>query len=175
MLTYSGLGVGERGLIWAVITNLCGPSQGGSVGNESACHAGDTSSTPESGRSPGRGMVTHSSILVWGNPKDRGAFWVTIHKVTKSQTRLCRHDWLSTHTRALVYVLSHALYTGLSIFWQESEPDVKTANRFTEKWGNRGNGKVWNFWKCAEINSFGSVQRLILTDIKNAEWCFPAL
>lgn len=45
MLTYSGLGGGGRGLIWAVITNLWGPSQGGSVGSESACHAGDTTAT----------------------------------------------------------------------------------------------------------------------------------
>ena len=152
MLTYSGLGVGGRGLIWAVITNLCGPSQGGSGGNESACHAGDTSSTPESGRSPGRGMVTHSSILVWGIPRTEERFGLQ-----SIRSQRVRHDSADTtdwaHTRSLVYVLAHTLYTGLSIFWQESEPDVKTANRFTEKWGNRGNGKVWNFWKCAEINS----------------------
>ena len=31
------------------------------------------------------GMVTHSSVLAWRIPMDRG---VTIHGVTKSQTRL---------------------------------------------------------------------------------------
>ena len=35
---------------------------------ESACSAGDSSSIPESGRSPGEGMATHSSILAWGIP-----------------------------------------------------------------------------------------------------------
>ena len=34
------------------------------------------------------GMATHSSILAWRIPMDRGAFWVTVHRVAKSQTRL---------------------------------------------------------------------------------------
>ena len=33
-------------------------------------------------------MATHSSILVWGNPMDRGALWATVHRVTMRQTRL---------------------------------------------------------------------------------------
>ena len=33
-------------------------------------------------------MVTHSSILAWRIPMDRGAQRATIHGVTKSQTRL---------------------------------------------------------------------------------------
>ena len=35
----------------------------GSYGEESACNAGDLSSIPGSGRSPEKGMATHSSIL----------------------------------------------------------------------------------------------------------------
>ena len=31
------------------------------------------------------GMATHSSILAWKNPMDRGAWWVTVPGVTKSQ------------------------------------------------------------------------------------------
>ena len=34
------------------------------------------------------GMATHSSILTWGIPRDRGAWWATVHKVAKSWTRL---------------------------------------------------------------------------------------
>ena len=34
------------------------------------------------------GMATHSSILAWRIPMDRGAWWATVHGVTKSQTRL---------------------------------------------------------------------------------------
>ena len=33
-----------------------------------------------------QGMATHSSILVWRIPKDRGAWWATVHGVTKSWT-----------------------------------------------------------------------------------------
>ena len=35
------------------------------------------------------GMATHSSILAWDNPMDRGAWWATVHGFAKSQT------WLS--------------------------------------------------------------------------------
>ena len=35
-----------------------------------------------------KGMVTHSNILLGENSMDRGAWWATIHGVTKSQTRL---------------------------------------------------------------------------------------
>ena len=34
------------------------------------------------------GMATHSSILTWRIPMDRGAWWATIHEVTKSPTQL---------------------------------------------------------------------------------------
>ena len=32
------------------------------------------------------GMATHSSILAWRIPMDRGAWRATVHRVTKSQT-----------------------------------------------------------------------------------------
>ena len=32
-------------------------------------------------------MATHSRILAWKNPMDRGAWKATVHGVTKSQTR----------------------------------------------------------------------------------------
>ena len=34
------------------------------------------------------GMATHSSILAWRIPMDRGAWWATVHGVTESWTRL---------------------------------------------------------------------------------------
>ena len=36
-----------------------------------------------------KGMATHSNILAWGIPMDRGGWGATVHRVTKSQT------WLS--------------------------------------------------------------------------------
>ena len=35
-----------------------------------------------------KGMATHSSILSWRIPIDRGAWQATVHGVTKSQTQL---------------------------------------------------------------------------------------
>ena len=45
--------------------------QGGSVGKESTCNAGDRGDVgliPALGRSTGRDMATHSSILAWRIP-----------------------------------------------------------------------------------------------------------
>ena len=33
-----------------------------------------------------KGMATHSSILAWRIPQTRGAWWVTVHGIAKSQT-----------------------------------------------------------------------------------------
>ena len=59
----------------------------GLFGKESTCSSGDPGSIPESGRSPGEGMTTYSSILAWKNPMDRGAWRLTVHGVTR-----VRHD-----------------------------------------------------------------------------------
>ena len=34
------------------------------------------------------GMATHSSLLAWRIPMDRGAWWVIVHRVAKSHTQL---------------------------------------------------------------------------------------
>ena len=61
----------------------------GSAGKDSACDAGDTGdagSIPGWGRSPGGGNATHSSILAWRIPMDRGAWKATVDSISKSQT-----------------------------------------------------------------------------------------
>ena len=67
---------------------------GGSGGKESTCNAGDLGSIPGLGRSLGKGMATHSSILAWRIPKDRGDWQATVHRVTKRNnlrlfTKIC--------------------------------------------------------------------------------------
>ena len=52
---------------WTRLSDFTFPFSG-SDGNESACSAGDLGSIPGSGRSPGEGMTTHSSILAWRIP-----------------------------------------------------------------------------------------------------------
>ena len=59
---------------------------GGSDSKESACNAGGLGSIPGSGRSPGEGKVYPFQYSCLENPMDRGAWWATVHGVTKSQT-----------------------------------------------------------------------------------------
>ena len=57
---------------------------GGSDSKESSCNVSDLRwEDPLE-----EGMLTHSSILAWRIPMDRGAWWATVHGVAKSQTRL---------------------------------------------------------------------------------------
>ena len=114
-----------------------------SAGKESACKAGNPSSIPGSGRSPGEGigysiqyfwaflvaqmvenpsamwetwvqslsrkdpleegMATHSSILAWRIPMDRGAWRATVHGFTELDTWLS-NEWLSTAQHIYVCV-----------------------------------------------------------------------
>ena len=50
--------------------------------------SGDLGSIPGSGRSPGRGHGNPLQYSCLENPVDRGAWWATVHGVTKSQ-----HNW----------------------------------------------------------------------------------
>ena len=57
-------------------------------GKEPTCNAGDASSIPGSGRAPGGGNGYPLQYSCLENPMDRGAWRVTVHRVTKSWTRL---------------------------------------------------------------------------------------
>ena len=61
---------------------------GGSAGKESAHNAGDLGSVPGLGRSPGEGKGYPFQYSGLENSMDRGAWWATVHGVTKSQTQL---------------------------------------------------------------------------------------
>ena len=49
----------------------------------SACNAGDVGLIPGLGRCPGEGNGNPLQYSCLGNPKDRGAWWATIHGDTK--------------------------------------------------------------------------------------------
>ena len=61
---------------------------GGSDNKESACSAGDPGLIPALGRSSDEGKDNPLQYSCLGNPMDGGAWWATVHGVTKSQTRL---------------------------------------------------------------------------------------
>ena len=56
---------------------------GGSVGKDSACSAVQSMSQEDLLE---EGMATHSSILTWKIPMDRGAWWAAVHVVAKNGT-----------------------------------------------------------------------------------------
>ena len=64
---------------------------GGTIVKNPPANAGDAKgegSVPVSGRSPGEGNGNPLQNSCLGNLMDRGAWWATIHGVTKSRTRL---------------------------------------------------------------------------------------
>ena len=61
---------------------------GGSDGKEAACNTGNPGSNPGSGRSLGEGNGNSLQYSCLENAMDRGAWRISVHRVTKSQTRL---------------------------------------------------------------------------------------
>ena len=78
---------------------------------------------PGSGRSPGIGNGSPPQYSFLENPMDRGAWWVMVHGVAKSQTqlnvRVCArahtHTGLHTHTHTGLHTHTHThTHTGLN-------------------------------------------------------------
>ena len=92
------------------IIYICMPTYdfpGGSDGKESACNAGNPGSIPGSGRFPGEGNGNPLQYSCLENFMGRGAWWTTVHGVSKSRTQLS--DW---HFYFHVYTHSHVyMYT----------------------------------------------------------------
>ena len=61
---------------------------GDSEGKKATCNKRDLSPIPDWENPLEEGMAIHSSILAWRIPRDIIAWRATIHRVTKSQTRL---------------------------------------------------------------------------------------
>ena len=64
----------------------------------------DVGSIPGSGRSPGGGNGYPLQYSCLENPMNRGAWWATVHRVTKSQTQMKR---LSAHTQTHTHTDTH--------------------------------------------------------------------
>ena len=82
---------------------------GGSDGKESACNAEDPDSVPGWGRSSGVGNGNPLQGCCLENPRDRGAWWATVHGVIELDMpeRLMR-----THTHKRQYFYLHKINQG---------------------------------------------------------------
>ena len=65
-------------------------------------NAGDLGSIPGSGRSSGEGSGNPLQYSCLENPMDGGAWWATVHGVTKSQTQLSDFTSLHIYTEAII-------------------------------------------------------------------------
>ena len=66
-----------------MVSHYCLGFPGGSVVKNLPANAGDVGSVSESRRSPGEENVNPLQYSCLGNPMDRGAWWATVHGVTK--------------------------------------------------------------------------------------------
>ena len=69
--------------ILTVLMGVKGGFSGGSVEENLPANAGDTSSVPGLGRSPGGGNVKAPQYSCLGNPVDRGSWRAIVHVVAK--------------------------------------------------------------------------------------------
>ena len=69
-------------------TSHCVGFPDGSVGKESTCNAGIWGSIPGLGTPPGEGKGNPLHYSCLGNPTDRGAWWATVHGVTRVRHNL---------------------------------------------------------------------------------------
>ena len=64
--------------------------------------------------------ATHSSILAWRIPKDRGAWWATVHGVTKSPRGHKESEMTERLSTRILYIVDKILFTYMicKYFWQ---------------------------------------------------------
>ena len=82
----------------------------GSDSKESACNVGDPGSIAGSGRSPGEGNSNSLQCSCLENSMDGGAWWATVHGVTKSWTRLSDFTLLTLSLKVSLH--HHSLAAG---------------------------------------------------------------
>ena len=63
-------------------------------GKESSCNAGDSVRSLGQEEPLEKEVATHSSILAWKNPMDRGAWWATVYGIAESDMT----ERVHTHT-----------------------------------------------------------------------------
>ena len=92
----------------------------GAVVKNSPSSAGDMNSIPESRRFPG---VGNSNLLQYshlGNPRDRGAWWATVQRDAKSQTRLKQlRARAHTHTHSKSLQCYNTFVKSIDVQYQE--------------------------------------------------------
>ena len=119
----------------------------GSDGKASASSAGNTSSIPGLGRSPGEENGNPLQYPCLENLMDRGAWWATVHGVAKSQT------WLHFHFHIYLYILYIHTYIILSLLGTLKEIERAQEMKKNKQWNYKDtivqketSRKSWRLW-----------------------------
>ena len=117
---------------------------------ESTCNAGDTGSILGSGRCPGEGDGNPLQYCL-ENPVDKGVWWATVHRVTKSQA------WLKGLSMHIPRVCSMCI-------WKEKGINVLDSTTISQK------GKAGVMWKVYPVELY--FLKLQAPDNKDQKHCF---
>ena len=164
---------------------------------ESACNegnAGDVGSSPGWGRSPGGGHGHPLQYSCLENPMDRGAWWASIHRITKSWKRL---KWLSMHTcmyryktegncicffflfcfHSLIFLLIYPLFHW-DIFLLQRKHDSQSPNLYVVAVApvSLNCDSLRDLWPFSHRCSLACPPVLFLTEILSSKdlWIFPS-
>ena len=145
---------------------------------KSACNAGDWGNMGlihGLGRSPGGGNGNPFQYSCLKNPMDRGAWWATVHGITKSQAQLRNwahtHTHTHTHTRVLpVHVLSKYLFPfcNLQHTWAHTQKEKKRRNGSSYKL----NMFLKPRWKKQQKNIIAFSRIIHKTNLNKQWWCY---
>ena len=96
----------------------------------SACNTGDPGLIPGLGRSPGEGNGNPLQYSCLENPMDRGAWYATVHGVTKSWTRLSGFTFTVYHRTAslLLHTILLMIFKFYKLFPCSSAGKESTCN-----------------------------------------------
>ena len=103
----------------------------------------DADLIPGSGRSLGGG---HGNLLQYScleNPMGRGAWWATVHRVARSQTRLKQlhthtHTHTRTHTRTHTHLTQHSNSLKERVQWARTKKWLSPVSQFCMSWNITG-------------------------------------
>ena len=103
-------------------------------GKESTCYVGEAGLVFGLERSPGGGHGNSPQYPWWENLVDRGAWWATVHGITKSQTwqkqlSLHSHKALKTQWFIFIFLISFIIQIALSsknsVEWPQLEKTLR--------------------------------------------------
>ena len=85
---------------------------------------------PRPGRSPGEGKGNPLQYSCLGNPLDRGAWWATVHGVTKSQTQLSNKTTTTINLRATLELVGDSVtHLGVKNWGENQRFEINSLNQ----------------------------------------------